>query len=302
MFTTVLTTVVLVGYVLAAQVSADCKTVLMKVAVDPGVSACLAPTALIPALTGSQNTSFIPTFGTWVNNMCSASPCSDATISSVVKNITTACASDGGISSALLENLQNAQFVYPIARKIMCLQDSGKSCVTETLSNFFANTAWSANVSDSSVGSLIASAGTFIQKLGALDEQSHRQIGNNSSTLTRRRRFGARSFNDSEARNVDSAGFHHDNLSRQTTNFLSIPANMTCTTCIKSAATLLDTDYPGAMAALFPSVRSICGVNFQTDDTSRLGPAKAVANHASAFRGIPLVAIFSMFVSILILV
>jgi len=254
---------------------------------------------LIPALTGSPNASFIHTFGTWVNSMCTASPCSDATISSVVKNITAGCASDGGISSALLENLQSGQFIYPTARKILCLQDSGKSCVTETLFNlqgYFANTTWSANVSDSSIGSLIADVGTFVQTLGTLNDQIHGQIGNDS-TLTRRRRFGARSIN--EAQLEDPAGFN-PNSPRTTVNALTMPANLTCTTCISSAATLLNTDYPGSMDALFPGVSSVCGVSLKTNDTSKIGPAKAAAAHSSAmsaFRGAHPATILSVLVA-----
>jgi hypothetical protein len=284
MFSTVLTIVALVGYAAAAQISADCSSALLKVAANPDASACLAPAALIPALAGGQNTSFIQSFDHWVNAMCTASPCSDATLSAVVKNVTVGCGKDSSVSSALLENLASAQFIYPTARKIVCLKDSGKNCVTQTLTSlqgYFVNTTWSANVSDSSIGSLIAETGAFIQTLGNLKPPS--TTANPTSSTPKRRRFGVRSANSTQT--LDPSV---DNPVPVHKTDLTIPANFTCTTCIQSAANILESDYPGSLENLFPGVGNFCGVNLKVANTtstdSSNGPAKAAAKDSSAMR------------------
>lgn len=254
--------VALAGYV-SAQLSAGCKTALLAISTNADAAACLTPNALIPALSGSQNTTLLNTIDTWVTSMCSVSPCSDAIISAVVKNVTTGCAADASVSSALLENIHSAQYIYPTVRKIMCLKDSGKNCITQTLSNiqtFMGNgNKPMTNLSDSNFGALIASAGSFVGKL----ESNAKSL----SIKTRSLRFGVRAANQTQTAPPKSPS--------------SLPANMTCTTCIKSAAQIINDDYPGSVDDMFPGLGELCSLNLT--NTAQAGGTKAAAStHSSA--------------------
>ncbi|KAF8072043.1 hypothetical protein FPV67DRAFT_1447483 [Lyophyllum atratum] len=253
--------VALAGYV-SAQLSSGCKTALLSISTNPDAAACLTPSALIPALSGSQNTTMLDTIDTWVTTMCAASPCSDATISAVVKNITTGCAGDASVSSALLENIHSAQFIYPTVRKILCLKDSGKNCVTQTLANvqtFMSNGNKAiTNLSDSNFGALIASAGSFVGKLEA-DAPA-------AAPRTRSMRFGVRSANQTQTPSPKTPS--------------SLPANMTCTTCIKSAAQIINNDYPGSVDKMFPGLAELCSMKVTTNTTANV--TKAASLHSSA--------------------
>jgi len=253
--------VALAGYV-SAQLSAGCKTALLAISTNPDAAACLTPTALIPAFSG-QNTTLLSTIDTWVTNMCAATPCSNATIAAVAKNVTTGCASD--VSSALLENIHSAQYVYSTVRKIMCLKDSGKNCLTQTLANVQAFMGGNGhkpltNLSDSNFGAFIASAGSFVGTLEANVRPS--------SPKTRSLRFGARSANQTQT------------ISTPKTNS-SLPANITtCTPCIKSAAQIINNDFPGSVDNMFPGLAELCGI--QVTNNTNLGVSKAVGIHSSA--------------------
>ncbi|GLB40524.1 hypothetical protein LshimejAT787_0803950 [Lyophyllum shimeji] len=259
--------VALAGYV-SAQLSAGCKTALLAISANPDAAACLTPNALLPALSGAQNTTLLSTIDTWVTNMCSASPCSDSTISAVVKNVTTGCAGDASVSSALLENIHSAQYVYPTVRKIMCLKDSGKNCITKTLSNvqaFMANGGNKplTNLSDSNFGALIASAGSFVGKLESNAKSP-------PSVKPRRFvRFGVRSTNQTQTVPTPAP---------QPTS--SLPSNMTCTTCIKSMAQIINDDFPGSVDSMFPGLAELCSLNL-TNTTKTPTTAASVHNSAS---------------------
>ncbi|RDB26158.1 hypothetical protein Hypma_006877 [Hypsizygus marmoreus] len=252
--------VALAGYV-AAQISTSCQTALLAVASNPDAAACLSPKALIPAISG-QNTYLIDTVDNWLTSMCAGSPCSDDTLSAVVKNVTTGCASDGSVSSALLESVHSVQFIYPTARKILCLRDANKNCITSTLTSvqaYLGKSTILANTSDSSIGSLISNAGSFLQKLEAYNKPS-----NNTRRFVK---FG-RSTTPSDIQalpgtNVD-LGLADPALTR-----LTLPANLTCTNCIKAAANIVNEDFPGSMQSMFPGLGELCGISFATQNLTQ---------------------------------
>ncbi|KAG6862013.1 hypothetical protein C0995_008200 [Termitomyces sp. Mi166 len=231
----------LIFVALAGYASSTSRVALVSVTVNPDAAACLVPEALIPVPSGTSNETLLSTIDGWVTSMCSTKPCSNDTIAAVVKNITTSCASDAIISSAVLENIHNAQYVYPTVRKIMCSKDAGTNCVTSTLANiqtFMGSASRTiANLSDSNFGTLIATAGSFID-----------QLESNVKTTRRRRsiRFGIRSANETQT---------------------------VQTTAEPSWVQIIQNDLPGSVDSTFPRLTEMCNIN--TTRTSAANETKA---------------------------
>ncbi|KIM40212.1 hypothetical protein M413DRAFT_446379 [Hebeloma cylindrosporum] len=124
--------------------SSTCKTTLQGVLIAPDAQCLNLGTFLSVAVTssGSSNISIPDIANTWLSGLCASGSCSNSTIASIVKNVTTGCADDlnnfgvtqAGITTETI--LQYAQTFYPPVREIACLKDdgSGKLCVPQTLS------------------------------------------------------------------------------------------------------------------------------------------------------------------------
>jgi len=133
-----------IAVVQSLSISSQCSSTLLSIASTPQAT-CLDLTLLAP-LVLSNTTSVVPTVNTWLTGVCSQGPCSNATLQTVVTNITTGCATDLaslGLGttdpSALITTVQAA---YPTVRQVGCLKDTSADslCVTELLNDIQADT------------------------------------------------------------------------------------------------------------------------------------------------------------------
>ncbi|KAJ7288877.1 hypothetical protein C8J57DRAFT_1707170 [Mycena rebaudengoi] len=126
------------GLVSAQGVSSGCIDSLKAVLNSPDAG-CLNPSALLSLFihVGTEPPSVPDTINQWLTGVCSAGVCSDETISTVVANITTGCASDvDAFSPDLPQTLVDVvQKFYPVARSALCLKDDSTNelCVTQQL-------------------------------------------------------------------------------------------------------------------------------------------------------------------------
>ncbi|KAK7005623.1 hypothetical protein R3P38DRAFT_3038608 [Favolaschia claudopus] len=135
LFTTVL---LAVSSVSAITLSSGCQSALTGVATNQEANACLSVSSLLTTVF-QTNASIVPPIDNWLKQLCSSAPCSNATLSAVVTNITNGCsaelstANSTGTSASMLTPL--VEQYYSTARKIVCLTDSGTNCITQTLNN-----------------------------------------------------------------------------------------------------------------------------------------------------------------------
>ncbi|KAJ6594025.1 hypothetical protein B0H19DRAFT_1246741 [Mycena capillaripes] len=122
----------------AVSISTACQTALGQVAANPDANACLSASSLITAVVQS-NASIIGPVDNWLKSLCAAAPCSNATLSAVITNVTTGCSaelSSSGSSDASAATLTPlVEQYYATVRQIVCLTDSGTNCITQTLTN-----------------------------------------------------------------------------------------------------------------------------------------------------------------------
>ncbi|KAF7306160.1 hypothetical protein HMN09_00771300 [Mycena chlorophos] len=124
------------------SISTQCQGALTSVAANTDANSCLGISALTTAFL-ETNTSFIPQVTNMVNTICSAQPCSNATLSAVVANITNGCSAEisaaGGSSSDGTATVTSiVEQYYSVARQMLCLKDNGDSgtnCLVQTLTN-----------------------------------------------------------------------------------------------------------------------------------------------------------------------
>jgi len=131
------TVVVLAGAGLAAaqslSVSSNCQNTLKGLIASPD-AACLNPSAILSFVVGAEK-SITKTIDTWLSGVCSQGSCTDATLQSVVQNITSGCAQDLG-SAPVDQIVSIVQKAYPTVRKMVCLKDdkTNNLCVSDTFS------------------------------------------------------------------------------------------------------------------------------------------------------------------------
>jgi len=123
----------------SAQLSSQCQSTLTQIATSSEAS-CLNPLGLAAlATSNSSTTSIIPTLSSWLTTTCSTAACSNQSLSDIVTNVTSGCASDLesiGASTTDTSGLISAvQQYYPVVRQIACLQDTSENqnCAIETL-------------------------------------------------------------------------------------------------------------------------------------------------------------------------
>ncbi|KAJ7346751.1 hypothetical protein DFH08DRAFT_200862 [Mycena albidolilacea] len=161
MISRVFTTAILVASsVSALTISSACQNALTQVATNSDASACLSVSSLLGAVLQS-NTSIITPVDNWLKSLCSAAPCSNATLSAVITNVTTGCSAElslaDGSEASAATLIPLVEQYYPTARKIVCLTDSGTNCITQTLTNIQSILG---TLSISNIGTIIANAVT----------------------------------------------------------------------------------------------------------------------------------------------
>lgn len=127
------------GFVSAQGLSSQCTSTLTNL-VTSGQASCLNLAGLAGLATaGNSSNSVIGPINSWLAGVCSTGPCSNQTLSDVVTNVTSGCATDLqglGISSSNAQQIiPYVQEAYPTVRQIACLQDTStnQNCLTETL-------------------------------------------------------------------------------------------------------------------------------------------------------------------------
>ncbi|KAJ6587045.1 hypothetical protein DFH09DRAFT_977461 [Mycena vulgaris] len=142
----------------AVSISTNCQNALTQVATNPDASACLSFGSLLSVVIQS-NASIITPVDSWLKSLCSAAPCSNATLAAAVTNVTTGCSTElssaGSVSASSLTTM--VEQYYPTARKIICLTDSGTNCITQTLTNIQAILG---TLSLNNIGDVVANAFT----------------------------------------------------------------------------------------------------------------------------------------------
>ena len=121
------------------SLSASCQAAAASVLTGPAAE-CLGVAGLVNVAMTSANQSFITPINNWLSTTCAQPACTNATLDSVISNLTTGCTSDlnaaGVDSSSVQEITAYIKEWYPTGREVACLQDTGNSnayCVTTTL-------------------------------------------------------------------------------------------------------------------------------------------------------------------------
>lgn len=128
-------------FVSAQSISTQCQSTLASF-VSSSEAQCLAPAALVAAVVAGPSSSVVGPINNWLTNLCAQPACTNGTISALVSNVSTGCASDLQSMGLTMEELADlpsmAEETYPTARKVACLADTSngnKLCMTETLTN-----------------------------------------------------------------------------------------------------------------------------------------------------------------------
>jgi len=141
------------------SLSTNCSAALLVVSNDSGASACLSFSSLTGLITGGSTVS---TIDQWLDKICPAAPCSNATLSTVVNTLVGGCSSElatYGITASASELVPIVQQYYPTVRQIACLKDGNTNCITETLDNIQTETGQ--NITLSNFISVLSLAGNF---------------------------------------------------------------------------------------------------------------------------------------------
>ncbi|KAK2463177.1 hypothetical protein APHAL10511_004832 [Amanita phalloides] len=151
------------GYAAAqiSGISTNCSSAFLVVSNDPSVSTCLSPITLAGLVTGGSG-SAVNVIDQWVDKICPAAPCSNATLATVVNTIVAGCSSEIaslGITTSASQLVPIVQQGYPAVRQIVCLKDGSNNCITETLGNI--QSATGQNITISSFLSVFTQAGNL---------------------------------------------------------------------------------------------------------------------------------------------
>lgn len=218
-----LTLTALAAYVSAQSLSSGCTSALSSIAFNPEAAACLNPVALVSVISGNATQSVVPAINNWLTGLCGAAPCSNATIAAVVANVTTGCSTElsaTGVTSSAVGGITTLiQQYYPTARKVLCLKDGSKNCITQTLENIEG-------------------------VVGTLSVTNIVQLALNPPT--------------------------------------TLPANVTCTDCVKAAYNVIAADIPSITTDVAPALQSQCGASFADGKTpSNIVESAAQSSSAS---------------------
>jgi len=119
--------------------SSSCTSALTGIITNSEATSCLAVSSLVPALSTPANASLVPVIANYEKAVCAAPTCSNSTITSLVQNIATGCASDlSGLgidtnsSSAQSAIQQYAAPVYLLVKDLICLRNNTESNSTSS--------------------------------------------------------------------------------------------------------------------------------------------------------------------------
>lgn len=122
-----------------SSLSSSCQTAVTGILTGPA-STCLGVGGLMSVAMTPANESFVAPINNWLTSTCSQPACTNATIDSLITNVTTGCSTDlstAGVTSSDIESVKTQlENLYPIGREIACLQDKSNAnayCVTTTL-------------------------------------------------------------------------------------------------------------------------------------------------------------------------
>ncbi|KAI0633316.1 hypothetical protein C8Q77DRAFT_1057496, partial [Trametes polyzona] len=125
------------------SISSQCQAALATIVTNSDAS-CLNTQALVGLFVStsasSSNSSIVPTVNTWLTGLCSRPACTNETLATVVKTVTSGCNTELGqlgltdVDAGSLTSL--VQTAYPTVRQVVCLGDNNNAlCLTETLNN-----------------------------------------------------------------------------------------------------------------------------------------------------------------------
>jgi len=103
-------------------------------------AACLNPASFLPLVIGAS-TSVPNTINNWVQGVCSTGSCTNATLASIITNVTASCSADlqafGFTSDDVQEVITVVQAAYPTVREAACLKNDTTNtlCISETITN-----------------------------------------------------------------------------------------------------------------------------------------------------------------------
>lgn len=86
------------------------------------LGSCLSLTSLLPVFSSSG--SVIPQLDSYLNTICSSSPCSNSTLQSAESSLQSGCSSDLASGNAIVEGLDGILINYNGVRNVACLQSS----------------------------------------------------------------------------------------------------------------------------------------------------------------------------------
>ncbi|KAJ8522458.1 hypothetical protein ONZ45_g927 [Pleurotus djamor] len=121
------------------SLSESCQNALGGVVTNSDTANCLNPSALISIALNGGNASVVQPIDNWLGGMCSAAPCSNATLEATTRSVIQGCSTDltsiglGTDESSISSVVSQIQLYYPTVRKIACLKNSNTFCVTELL-------------------------------------------------------------------------------------------------------------------------------------------------------------------------
>ena len=111
------------------QLSNSCLSALTGIVANQDANSCLSPTTLLPLVTDNSS-SIVGPITNWTQNICSAAPCSNNTLASVVSSLTSGCQADIAGNDASVDPSTLASTItpyvqryYPTVRSIVCLQE-----------------------------------------------------------------------------------------------------------------------------------------------------------------------------------
>ena len=217
------------------QLSDSCLSALTGIAANQDANSCLSPTTLLPLVT-DNSTSIVGPITNWTQNICSAAPCSNDTLASVVSSLTSGCQADitGNDTSVDPSTLASTitpyvQRYYPTVRSIVCLQEWAR---------FINMWLLPLTVNFSNGTNCLASTLNDIQSVsGPLTLNSLIQL----VTLG---------------------------------NVPNIPSNVTCSDCTKAAYNILRSDVPSIVSDTSGELQQQCGANFTGKTTMRMDEMK----------------------------
>lgn len=153
-----------------SSLSSSCQTAVTGILTGPA-GTCLGVAGLVNVAMTPANQSIIAPIDNWVTSTCSQPACTNATLDSLMSNITTGCATDLSAAGVTSDDISSykplVESFYPVVREITCLKDTSSNayCVTTTLKAIesFIGEPLSIN-SISTIAPKLAASGTEVPK------------------------------------------------------------------------------------------------------------------------------------------